>query len=110
MYYEETGTGSQFNAGYRNADRMRQQGRRLSGKAFRRTEAAYRHRAGAGAGVADHAGITMALVTHEMGFAREVADRICFIDGGQILEDAPPEEFFSNPKTERAKSFLEKVL
>ena len=57
-----------------------------------------------------HTGITMTLVTHEMGFAREVADRICFIDEGQILEDAPPDEFFANPKTERAKSFLEKVL
>ena len=56
-----------------------------------------------------HTGITMTLVTHEMGFAREVADRICFIDDGQILEDAPPDEFFANPKTERAKSFLEKV-
>ena len=57
-----------------------------------------------------HTGITMTLVTHEMGFAREVADRICFIDDGQILEDAPPDEFFANPNTERAKSFLEKVL
>ena len=57
-----------------------------------------------------HTGITMTLVTHEMRFAREVADRICFIDDGQILEDAPPDEFFANPKTERAKSFLEKVL
>ena len=57
-----------------------------------------------------HTGITMTLVTHEMGFAREVVDRICFIDDGQILEDAPPDEFFANPKTERAKSFLEKVL
>ena len=57
-----------------------------------------------------HTGITMTLVTHEMGFAREVADRICFIDEGQILESAPPNEFFSSPKTERAKSFLEKVL
>lgn len=57
-----------------------------------------------------HTGITMALVTHEMGFAREVADRICFIDEGKILEDAAPEEFFANPKTERARSFLDKVL
>lgn len=57
-----------------------------------------------------HTGITMALVTHEMGFAREVADRICFIDGGQILEDAAPDVFFANPKTERARSFLDKVL
>ena len=47
-----------------------------------------------------HTGITMALVTHEMGFAREVADRICFIDGGYILEDSTPEEFFANPKTD----------
>ena len=55
-------------------------------------------------------GMTMVVVTHEMGFAREVADRICFIDDGLILEDAPPDEFFANPKTDRAKSFLEKVL
>lgn len=57
-----------------------------------------------------HTGITMALVTHEMGFAREVSDRICFIDDGQILEDGTPDQFFGDPKTERAKSFLEKVL
>ena len=57
-----------------------------------------------------HTGITMALVTHEMGFAREVADRICFIDGGYILEDSTPEEFVANPKTDRAMSFLEQVL
>jgi len=55
-------------------------------------------------------GITMALVTHEMGFAREVADRICFLEGGKLIEEATPEEFFSNPKTERAKQFLEKML
>ena len=47
-------------------------------------------------------GITMCLVTHEMGFAREVSDRICFIDDGRILEDASPEVFFSSPKTDRA--------
>lgn len=57
-----------------------------------------------------HTGITMALVTHEMGFAREVSDRICFIDNGQIVEDSNPVEFFSNPKSERAQNFLEKVL
>lgn len=57
-----------------------------------------------------HTGITMTLVTHEMGFAREVSDRICFIDDGQILEDSTPEQFFGAPKTERARSFLEKVL
>lgn len=55
-------------------------------------------------------GITMAIVTHEMGFAREVADRICFLDGGYLVEDATPEEFFNHPKSERAKQFLEKIL
>jgi len=57
-----------------------------------------------------HTGITMCLVTHEMGFAREVSDRICFVDGGLILEDQKPEEFFAHPKTERTKDFLNKVL
>lgn len=57
-----------------------------------------------------HTGITMALVTHEMGFAREVSDRICFIDDGQIVEDNTPEAFFAHPETERARAFLEKVL
>ncbi len=55
-------------------------------------------------------GITMLLVTHEMGFAREVADRIIFIDNGSILEDAPPAEFFAAPKTARAQEFLKKML
>ena len=57
-----------------------------------------------------HTGITMALVTHEMGFAREVSDRICFIDDGQILEDTTPGQFFRQPATDRARAFLEKVL
>ena len=57
-----------------------------------------------------HTGIPMARVTHEMGFAREVSDRICFIDNGQIVEDTNPAEFFANPKSERAQNFLEKVL
>ncbi len=55
-------------------------------------------------------GITMAIVTHEMGFAREVAHRILFLDGGKVAEDEPPMEFFSNPKCDRAKQFLEKML
>jgi len=55
-------------------------------------------------------GMTMLIVTHEMGFAREVADRILFLDGGKLIEDAPPEQFFSAPSTQRAKYFLEKVL
>jgi polar amino acid transport system ATP-binding protein len=55
-------------------------------------------------------GITMAIVTHEMGFAREVADRILFLDQGRLAEDAPPKQFFSNPQCDRAKHFLEKML
>jgi polar amino acid transport system ATP-binding protein len=54
--------------------------------------------------------MTMVVVTHEMAFAREVADKIVFMADGQILEVAPPKEFFENPKTERLKSFLEKVI
>jgi ABC-type polar amino acid transport system ATPase subunit len=57
-----------------------------------------------------HTGMTMAIVTHEMGFAREVADRICFLDGGRLVEEASPQEFFANPRSERAKQFLEKML
>ena len=55
-------------------------------------------------------GMTMVVVTHEMGFAKEVADRVMFVDGGYILEENEPEEFFSNPKNERTKSFLSKIL
>ena len=57
-----------------------------------------------------HAGMTMIVVTHEMGFAKNVANRVFFMDGGYILEDAKPSELFENPKTERAKEFLDKVL
>ncbi|NYF24885.1 amino acid ABC transporter ATP-binding protein [Sporosarcina sp. JAI121] len=55
-------------------------------------------------------GMTMAIVTHEMGFAREVADRVLFLDDGQLVEDAAPAEFFSSPKSKRAQDFLEKIL
>ena len=55
-------------------------------------------------------GMTMVIVTHEMGFAREVADRILFMDGGIIAEEAPPMEIFNNPKNPRTKEFLSKVL
>ena len=55
-------------------------------------------------------GMTMAIVTHEMGFAREVADRVLFIDGGGILEQGTPAELFEHPQQERTKSFLSKVL
>ena len=50
------------------------------------------------------------MVTHEMGFAREVATRVMFMDGGNFVEEAPPQEFFTNPKNERLQSFLSKVL
>lgn len=55
-------------------------------------------------------GMTMICVTHEMGFAREVADRILFIDEGNIAEEGTPKEIFDAPKNERLKSFLSKVL
>ena len=55
-------------------------------------------------------GMTMVCVTHEMGFAREVSNRVIFIDGGQIQEDEPPQELFSNPKHPRLKAFLSKML
>lgn len=55
-------------------------------------------------------GMTMIVVTHEMGFARDVADRILFMDDGYIVEEASPEELFQHPKTERCRSFLESVL
>ena len=52
----------------------------------------------------------MAIVTHEMGFAKEVADRVLFLDGGKLVEDSNPEEFFTAPKSDRAKEFLQKIL
>ncbi len=55
-------------------------------------------------------GMTMVVVTHEMGFARHAANRVIFMDGGQLVEQAVPAEFFSNPRSERAKDFLSKVL
>jgi putative glutamine transport system ATP-binding protein len=55
-------------------------------------------------------GMTMFVVTHEMGFAREVADRVIFMDQGQILEVGEPTLFFTNPKEERTKQFISKIL
>jgi ABC-type polar amino acid transport system ATPase subunit len=55
-------------------------------------------------------GMTMLVVTHEMGFAREVCDRIVFIDGGVIVEEGPPDEFFRNAKSERAREFVDKII
>ncbi|HJV30878.1 MAG TPA: peptide ABC transporter ATP-binding protein, partial [Bacillales bacterium] len=55
-------------------------------------------------------GMTMVVVTHEMGFAREVGDRVLFMDGGLIVEENVPSELFENPQQERTKAFLSKVL
>ncbi len=55
-------------------------------------------------------GMTMVVVTHEMGFAKEVATKVAFVDNGVIVEEAPPQEFFNNPKNDRLKDFLSKVL
>ena len=55
-------------------------------------------------------GMTMVVVTHEMGFAKEVGTRVLFMDGGLVLEEAPPAEFFANPKNQRTQDFLSKVL
>ncbi|WP_462412130.1 amino acid ABC transporter ATP-binding protein [Neobacillus sp. Marseille-QA0830] len=57
-----------------------------------------------------HTGMTMAIVTHEMGFAKEVADRVLFLDNGLLVEDSSPEEFFTKPKSQRAQEFLQKML
>ncbi len=55
-------------------------------------------------------GMTMMCVTHEMGFAREVADRVIFVDHGQVVEDAKPDDFFTQPKSERARQFLAQIM
>lgn len=57
-----------------------------------------------------NSGMTMVCVTHEVGFAREVADRVVFMDGGKVVEIAPPNEFFNNPKEERSQKFLSQIL
>ena len=55
-------------------------------------------------------GMTMLIVTHEMGFARDVADRVCFLDGGQIVEEAPPAQLFTKPKNPRTRQFLQRII
>jgi polar amino acid transport system ATP-binding protein len=57
-----------------------------------------------------HSGMTMVIATHEMGFARDVANRVCFLDGGRILEEGPPAEIFRAPREERTRVFLERVI
>ena len=57
-----------------------------------------------------HSGMTMVVVTHEMGFARRAANRVVFMSDGQIIEEAAPDQFFTNPTSDRAKDFLGKIL
>ena len=57
-----------------------------------------------------HRGMTMLIVTHEMSFARGVADRVCFLDGGKIVEAAPPERLFSTPEHPRTRQFLQRII
>ena len=54
--------------------------------------------------------MTMLIATHEMGFARDIADRVCFLDEGRILEEGPPAEMFSAPREERTQQFLQRVI
>ena len=60
--------------------------------------------------LAEEHDLTMLLVTHEMNFARQISDRVCFFDQGRMLEEAPPEQLFTNPKEERTRGFLKAVL
>ena len=60
--------------------------------------------------LADEHDLTMLLVTHEMHFAHEIADRVLFFDGGQIVEEGPPHEIFTNPRQERTQVFLRKIV
>jgi len=55
-------------------------------------------------------GMTMIIVTHEMGFAKDVADRVCFLDGGKIIEDSPPEKLFTRPEHPRTRQFLQRII
>ena len=55
-------------------------------------------------------GMTMILATHEMSFAREIADRVCFLDGGRILEEGPPSEIFTAPREPRTQQFLQRIV
>jgi polar amino acid transport system ATP-binding protein len=55
-------------------------------------------------------GMTMLLATHEMGFARDVADRVCFLDGGRVLEEGPPDQVLSDPREPRTRQFLRRII
>ena len=56
------------------------------------------------------AGMTMIIATHEMGFARDIADRVCFLDAGRLLEEGPPAEIFGHPREARTRQFLDRVI
>lgn len=60
--------------------------------------------------IAREGSLTILMVTHQMGFAREFADRVCFIDGGAVVEDAPPAQFFDSPENRRTRDFLRAVI
>jgi len=55
-------------------------------------------------------GMTMLIATHEMSFARDIANRVCFLDAGQILEEGPPQEIFQHPREPRTRQFLERII
>ena len=55
-------------------------------------------------------GMTMLIATHEMGFARDIASRVCFLDAGRILEEGPPEQIFGAPREERTQQFLQRIV
>jgi polar amino acid transport system ATP-binding protein len=55
-------------------------------------------------------GMTMVIATHEMGFARDIASRVCFLDAGRILEEGPPDQIFRHPREERTRRFLDRVI
>ena len=57
-----------------------------------------------------HEGMTMLIATHEMGFARDIADRVCFLDAGRILEEGPPEKIFTSPTDPRTRQFLGRII
>ncbi len=57
-----------------------------------------------------HGGMTMLIATHEMGFARDIASRVCFLDGGVLLEQGPPDQIFSDPQEERTRQFLQRII
>jgi polar amino acid transport system ATP-binding protein len=56
------------------------------------------------------AGMTMVIATHEMGFAKDIADRVCFLDAGRILEDGPPDRIFADPRHPRTQQFLQRII